>query len=40
MLSHCLKCKRDTKSIDPKVPKTSNGRIIFTSKCALGNSKN
>ena len=39
MLSHCLKCKTDTKCKNPKVSKTSNGRIMLLSKCAVCNSK-
>ena len=29
MLSFCLKCKKDTGSINWKVSKTSNGRIML-----------
>ena len=29
MLSYCLKCKRNTESINPKVSKTANGRMMF-----------
>ena len=32
MLSYCLKCKKNTESIDPKVSSTSNGRSICGSK--------
>ena len=39
MLSYCLKCKKDTESINPKVSKTSNGKTIILSKCAVCNSK-
>ena len=28
MLSYCLKCKRNTESINPKVLKTTNGEAI------------
>ena len=35
MLSYCLKCKKNTDSIDPKVSATSNGRTIILSKCAM-----
>ena len=31
MLSYCLKCKRNTESINPKVSKTTNGRMIILS---------
>ena len=39
MLSYCLKCKRNTESINPKVLKTSNGKAIILSKCAICGSK-
>ena len=28
MLSYCLKCKRNTESINPKVLKTTNSRMM------------
>ena len=39
MLSYCLKCKRSTESINPKVSKTSNGKTMVLSKCAICGSK-
>ena len=39
MLSYCLKCKKNTESINPKVLKTRNGKIIILSKCAICSSK-
>ena len=39
MLSHCLKCKKNTESINPKVSKTTNGKTIILSKCAICGSK-
>ena len=40
MLSYCLKCKKSTESINPKVSKTTNGKTMILSKCALcGNKK-
>ena len=39
MLSYCLKCKKNTESIDPKVSKTRNGKTIVLSKCAICGSK-
>ena len=39
MLSYCLKCKKNTKSIDPKVSSTSNGRTMILSKYAICGSK-
>ena len=32
MLSYCFKCRRNTKSINPKVSKTTNGKAIILSK--------
>ena len=39
MLSYCLKCKKNTESIDPKVSETSNSETMILSKCALCGSK-
>ena len=40
MKSYCLKCRKDTKNIDPKLSKTSNNRTIILSKCVkCGNKK-
>ena len=39
MKSYCLKCKKDTENINPKVSKTSNNRIMLLSKCAICGSK-
>ena len=39
MLSYCLKCKRNTESINPKVLKTTNSKAIILSKCAICGSK-
>ena len=39
MLSHCLKCRKNTESENSKVVKTKNGRIMLLSKCAVCDSK-
>ena len=39
MLKYCLKWKKDTESIDSKVLKTRNGRIILSSKRVICGSK-
>ena len=39
MKSFCLKCKKDTENINPRVSNTSNGRTMVLSKCAICNSK-
>ena len=35
MKSYCLKCRKDTKNINPRVSKTSNGRTMVLSKCEI-----
>ena len=35
MLSHCLKCRKNTENKNPKVARTKNGRILLLSKCAV-----
>ena len=35
MLSYCLKCKKNTKSINPKVSKTTNAKAMILSTCAI-----
>ena len=35
MKSYCLKCRKDTENINPRVSKTSNGRTMVLSKCAI-----
>ena len=40
MKSYCLKWRKDTENINPKVSKTSNNRITVLSKCAICGSKN
>ena len=39
MKSNCLKCRKNTENINPKVSKTSNGRTMVLSKCAICGSK-
>ena len=36
---YCLKCRKNTESIDPKVSDSSNGRAMILSKCAICGSK-
>ena len=40
MKSYCLKCRKNTENINLKISKTSNGRTILLSNCAICNSKN
>ena len=39
MKTYCLKCKKDTENIDPKISSTSNGKSMIISKCAICSSK-
>ena len=39
MKSYCLKCRKDTENINPKVSDTSNGRTMVLSECAMCGSK-
>ena len=39
MKSYCLKCRKYTENINPRVSKTINGRTMVLSKCAICNSK-
>ena len=39
MLSYCLKCRKNTDSINPKVSKTTNGKTMILSKCTTCGSK-
>ena len=40
MKSYCLKCRKDTENINPRVLGTSNGKAMILSKCAIcGNKK-
>ena len=35
MLSYCLKCKKNTENIKPKVSKNNNVKTMMLSKCAI-----
>ena len=39
MKSYCLKCRKNSENINPRVSKTSNGRTMVLSKRAIWNSK-
>ena len=39
MLSYCLKCRKNTESVQPKVLKTKNSKTMLLSKCAVCNGK-
>ena len=35
MKTYCVKCKRDTENIDPKMVRTKNNRLVMQSKCSV-----
>ena len=39
MKSYCLKCRKDTENINPRVSNTSNGKTVILSKYAICGSK-
>ena len=39
MKSYCLKCRKNTVNINPKVSKTSNDTTMALSKCTICGSK-
>ena len=39
MKSYCLKCRKNTENINPRVSKTGNGRRMLLSKCSICGSK-
>ena len=40
METYCVKCRKKTKNLNPKVFKTKNGRLIMQSKCTECGNKN
>ena len=39
MNTYCLKCKKETSNIDPKMVKTKNNRLLMQSKCSVCKTK-
>ena len=39
MESYCLKCRKNTENINPKISASSNGKIMILSKSAICGSK-
>ena len=39
MSSYCLKWRKNTESINPRVSKTNNGKTMILSKCTICGSK-
>ena len=35
MKTYCLKCRKDTENIDPKIVRTKNNRLVMQSKCSV-----
>ena len=35
MKSYCVKCKKDTENIKPKIVRTKNNRLVMLSKCSI-----
>ena len=40
MKTYCVKCKKDTENINPKIARTNNNRLTMQSKCPLCRIKN
>ena len=34
MITYCVKCRKNPETLDSKISRTKNGRIIMQSKCA------
>ena len=39
MKTYCVKCRKDTENIDPKMVRTKNNRLIMQAKCPVCRSK-
>ena len=39
MKTYCVKCRKDTENIDPKIFKTKNNRLIMQSRCSVCENK-
>ena len=35
MTTYCMKCRKDTENIDPRMVRTKNNRLIMQSKCSV-----
>ena len=35
MKTYCMKCRKDTENIDPKIVRTKNKRLVMQSKCSV-----
>ena len=34
MKTYCVKCRKDTENIDPRIVRTKNNRLVMQSKCS------
>ena len=34
MKTYCMKCKKDTENIDPKIVRTKNNRLLMQTECS------
>ena len=39
MNTYCVKCRKNTENIDPKIVRTKNNRLVMQSKCSVGGIK-
>ena len=35
MKTYCIKCRKDTENIDPKIVRIKNNRLVMQSKCSV-----
>ena len=35
MKTYCMKCKKDTENINPRIARTKNNRLVMQSKCFI-----
>ena len=35
MNTYCVKCRKDTENIDPKIVRTKNNRLVMQAKCSV-----
>ena len=35
MKTYCVKCRRDTETIDPNIVRTKNNKLVMQSKCSV-----
>ena len=35
MTTYCVKCRKGTENIDPKIVRTKNNRLVMQSKCSI-----